>query len=102
MNPIDDYRSTHDLCDVLPQTETLTVQLTDGDAFDVSGCWPIDYSIYQLRGGWSCTVEEYLGSSDKKKRLFRPRSGIELSKCALSLVELALTVNNDSCCFDTC
>ena len=86
MNPIDDYRSTHDLCDVLPRMGILTVQLTDGDAFDVSECWPIDYSIYRLRGGWSCTVEEYLGSSDKKKRLFRPRSGIDLYEADIASI----------------
>ena len=78
MNPIDGFRSTHDLCDVLPRAGILIVQLTDGDTFEVSECWPIDYSIYQLRGGWCGTVEQYLGTSDKKKRLFRPRSGIDL------------------------
>lgn len=86
MNPIDDYRLTHDLCDVLPRTGILTVQFTDGDIFDVSECWPIDYSIYERRGGWCCTVEEYLGSSDKKKRLFRPRSGIDLYEADVASV----------------
>lgn len=78
MNPIDDYRSTHHLCSVLPRAGILTVQLADGDTFDVLGCWPIDYSVYQLRGGWCCTVEQYLGGNDKKKRLFSPSSSVDL------------------------
>ena len=86
MNPIDDYRSTHDLYDVLSRAGILTVQFTDGDAFDLSGGWPIPYSVYERRGGWGCTVEQYLGSSEERKRLFRPLSGIDIYEADIATV----------------
>ena len=72
------YRPTHELVNVFRRAGTLIVDFSDGDQFAVTHCSPIDYSIYHRRGGWCGTVIEYLGSSEKKKRLFRPDSGIDL------------------------
>lgn len=74
----DSYRSTHELVDILRRAGTLLVDFHDGDQFAVAECLPIDSSIYHRRGGWCCNVVEYLGSSEKRKRLFRPDSGVDL------------------------
>jgi hypothetical protein len=65
------------MCDVLGRSGVLTVRFSDGAGFDVSGCWPVDSSIYHEDGRWCCTVEQYLGT-DEKKKLFRPDSGVDI------------------------
>jgi hypothetical protein len=68
---------THKLNDVLACEGVLVVRFSDGHDFEVSGCHPVDYSIYRLNGGWCGSVERYLGNSEKKNSLFRPNSGID-------------------------
>ncbi len=75
---IDDFRQTHSLCDVLSLDGVLTVHFCDARHFELSGCWPVDSSIYHDRGRWCCTVERYVGADEEGRRLFRPGTGLDL------------------------
>ncbi len=76
--PLDDFRATHKLCDVLARNGIFVVRFTDGRDFELSDCWPVDSSIYDDTGRWCCRIEQYLGQDEKGLQLFRLGGGVDI------------------------
>ncbi|HEY3931473.1 MAG TPA: hypothetical protein VGM58_03795 [Verrucomicrobiae bacterium] len=75
---LEKFRLTHKFCDLLSQNGIIVVHFADGRDFELSGCGPVDSSIYNDTGRWCCTVERYLGKDEKSKKLFTPNSGVDI------------------------
>jgi hypothetical protein len=75
---LDEYRETHQLCDVLGREGVLAVRFLDARDFELSGCCPVDTTIHGDAGRWCCTVERCLSTAQKDQQLFRPGSGIDI------------------------
>jgi hypothetical protein len=81
-----EIKDTHRLEGILSRNCIFEIHFIHGDIFDLSGCSPIDYSIYHERGGWSCTVDAFYSDDIHAQKFHRPGSGIDIRENDISKI----------------
>jgi hypothetical protein len=62
---------------ILRRGRPLLISFVDGDQFRLRNFVAIHVSVYGQTNQWSAEIDEMIAGSDRRKKLFRPGSGLD-------------------------